>query len=130
MLSNHVSGYAEKPFTKIWVIFPWWPLHDLMRFWFAKLMLLYEMVYKCDSIKRLFPHSGSHSSSKDYCCLLPLISQNDNDCGIFPPITSANRDSIHEAKEGSYPWTNKHEIVYILYNFMKAFSPLWQPLLK
>ena len=28
---------------------------------------------------------------KDYCCLLPLISQNNNDCGVFPPITSHNR---------------------------------------
>ena len=47
--------------------------------------------YKCDLIHRIFSTGFKYLM---YHCVendFPLISQNNNDCGVFTPITSHNR---------------------------------------
>ena len=71
---------------------------------------------------RLFPHYGSHSSSKDYCCLLPLISQNNNDCGVFPPITSHNRSVSDIFLDSHKPPTTHIKFTTIVYHLIYIWS--------
>ena len=69
-----------------------------------------------------FPHYGSHSSSKDYCCLLPLISQNNNDCGVFPPITSHNRSVSDIFLDSHKPPTTHIKFTTIVYHLIYIWS--------